>query len=309
MSAAGTRPVPTALASWPGVSDLLPDVKLLLFLLWSSPSSLVSTIGVGGPGTIERLTSSSRLDEPVILDALRELERRGLVALDENSREVGIRRWCRFHKFSGRWAAVARRDFEQIASLKIKGIWAKEERVRELFPPELTPPATEPPAGGVPPDFPEKSTATAPNCNCNNNSNKISLHACNARERAQPAAGGGGAVQVQQKKNVGGEGKARAPQMCHGVPCWSARDLETVGQLVSQHGAPAVEQSAKKIAEAGATPFPSVVLNTLSKGLKKNGKTGCNHSTNENHLQYGDDDPIAAAAARSRARRAAAAGA
>ena len=133
------------------------------------------------------------------------------------------------------------------------------------------------------------------------------LHACNARERAQPAAGGGGAVQVQQKKNVGGEGKARAPQMCHGVPGWSARDLETVSQLVSQHGAPAVEQSAKKIAEAGATPFPSVVLNTLSKGLK-NGKTGCNHSTNENHLQYGDD-PIAAAAARSRARRAAAAGA
>lgn len=302
MSAAGTRPVPTALATWPGVSDLLPDTKLLLFLLWSSPSSLVSVIGVGGPGTIERLTSSSRLDEPVILDALRELDRRGLVTLDESTREVGIRRWCRFHNLTGRWAAAARDAFEEIASPKIKGVWAKDEGVRGFFPPAPATPGAEPTKGGVPPDFPEKSTVTAPNCN--SNSNKSSLHACNARERAQPDASGVGAV--QQKKNAGGAGKPAArPQVEHGIPCWSERDLQTVAALVRQHGAAAVEQSAKKIAEAGAIPFPSLVLNTLSKGLK-NGKTGCNHSTNENHLQYGDDDPIAAAAARSRARRAAA---
>lgn len=58
-AAAGTRPVPTSLADWAGVSDLLPDFKLLLFLLWYSPSP------------------------PVVLEALRELDGRGLVVLDD----------------------------------------------------------------------------------------------------------------------------------------------------------------------------------------------------------------------------------
>jgi len=151
-AAAGTRPVPTSLANWAGVSDLLPDFKLLLFLLWSSPSPLVSVIGVGGPGTIERLTSSTRFDEPVVLEALRELDRRGLVVLDEETREVAIRRWVKFHNFTGRWAKVAEESFGQVQSAKIKSVLVQQEGLKAIFP--------------------TKSTPQTPNSNSNSNSNK-----------------------------------------------------------------------------------------------------------------------------------------
>lgn len=129
-----TRPVPTALDTWAGVTDLIGDYKLILHVLWSSPPNLVSVIGVGGPGIIERVTGATRIDEPVVLEALRELDRRGLVALDEQTREVGIRKWCKFHKFGGRWAEAASKAYGQIESAKIKGIWAGREGVKALFP-------------------------------------------------------------------------------------------------------------------------------------------------------------------------------
>lgn len=129
-----TRPVPTNLDSWPGVTDLVGSYKHILHVLWSSPPSLVNVVGVGRPGVIERLTGATRLDEPVVLEALRELDRRGLVALDEGTREVGIRRWCAYHKFVGRWAKEALRAYGQIESAKIKGIWVAQEGVKALFP-------------------------------------------------------------------------------------------------------------------------------------------------------------------------------
>ena len=70
-----TRPVPTNLDSWPGVTDLVGSYKHMLHVLWSSPPSLVNVVGVGRPGVIERLTGATRLDEPVVLEALRELDR------------------------------------------------------------------------------------------------------------------------------------------------------------------------------------------------------------------------------------------
>ncbi len=130
----GTRPVPTNLDNWPGVTDLVISYKHLLHVLWSSPGDVVSVIGVGRPGVIERLTGASRLDEPVVLEALRELDRRSLVAMDEQTREIGIRGWVRFHKFGGRWAKAAGDAYDQIQSPKIKGIWAAHEGVKALFP-------------------------------------------------------------------------------------------------------------------------------------------------------------------------------
>lgn len=146
-----TRPVPTNLDGWPGVTDLVVPYKHILHVLWSAPSSLVSVIGVGRPGIIEHLTSAARQDEPVTLEALRELHRRGLVVLDEQTREVAIRRWCRVHKFAGRWAAQAKIAFDRVESASIKSVLVRHEGVNAIFP--------------------EKSKAADPNsnsnCNCN----------------------------------------------------------------------------------------------------------------------------------------------
>lgn len=147
-----TRPVPTNLDTQVGVNDLNVIYKHLLHVLWSSPSSLVSVIGVGQAGIIEHLTSASRSDEPVVLEALRELHRRGLVVLDEQTREVAIRRWCKFHKFPGRWAAQAKIAYERIESPVIKGVLVRYEGVNAIFP--------------------EKSKAPDPNSNNNSNCNK-----------------------------------------------------------------------------------------------------------------------------------------
>lgn len=129
-----TRPVPTNLDSWPRVVDLLLSQKYFLHVLWSSDSKVMSVIGVGRPGIIERLCGASRLDEPVVLEALRELDRRGLVVLDEVTREVAIRGWVRFHKFKGRWAEVAEVAFEEVQSTRIKAVLVQQEGLKAIFP-------------------------------------------------------------------------------------------------------------------------------------------------------------------------------
>ena len=129
-----TRPVPTNLSGWPGVTDLVITYKYILYVLWSSPSGLMSIIGVGRAGILEHICGATRLDEPVVLEALRELHRRGLVVLDEDTREVAVRRWCRFHKFGGKWIAPARSAFEKIESAVIRSVLVKQEGVNSIFP-------------------------------------------------------------------------------------------------------------------------------------------------------------------------------
>lgn len=287
-----TRPVPTSLASWPGVTDLLVSYKFFLFSLWSAPSQLVSVVGVGGPGTIERLVSDSRHDESVVLEALRELDRRRLVALDETTREVGIRKWCRFHKFTGHWASAAAGAYQKIESPRIKSIWAKEEGVKLLFP--------------------TKSTAQPPNATATTTT--TNSFACTARERAPACeknhsdSGDLGKPKTPASRGrpdgppppVGADGKFKYPYSKEGITCWTKADLQAADQLLAAHGVDAVRETAKKIAGAGGNPLPSLI----SKQLK-----GDNHVRIEQGQPYSistpDPDPFYAAAARSAARRAA----
>lgn len=336
MNAADTRPVPTNLASWPGVSDLVLDYKLLLFLLWSANSKTISSIGVGGPGVIEHLMSSTTLGESVVLDALREFDRRRLIVLDEETREVGIRRWLRVHKFSGRWASAAEAAFAKVESAKIRGVWVKDERVREIFPPKRKPdqddsqPAApegessdcaENPSGGVNALFPTKTTPPAPNSNSNSNSNEDLLHA-RAAGGAQPAACGGAMREKNDEEGWTTEqnpasraGGPSAPpvgnvqkrkQVVAGVECWSRDEVDTVSQLVQTHGAEAVSDAAKKTAEGGRKPLLSYVSNVLKE--QKNENCNANFKRSGVGQQSEPGDPLTAAAERSRLRRAAAAG-
>ncbi|MEW5892467.1 MAG: hypothetical protein AB1697_04950 [Pseudomonadota bacterium] len=176
---ADTRPTPTNLDFWPGVTDLVNDYKHLLHVLWSSPPQVVDVLGVGRPGVIERLCGATRLDEPVVLDALRELDRRRLVALDEETREVAIRRWTAFHKFSGRWAKAAQDAYGKIASAKIKAILVKEEGVKSIFPLE--------------------SKGTPPNSNTNINNNPTPPSPRSQAGGIDPPGGGSGVGRGESK--------------------------------------------------------------------------------------------------------------
>ncbi len=202
-----TRPVPTNLDTQVGVTDLNIIYKHLLHVLWSSPSNLVSVIGVGQAGTIEHLTGASRSDEPVVLEALRELHRRGLVVLDEQTREVAIRRWCKYHKFPGRWAAQAKIAYDRIESAAIKSVLVRHEGVNAIFP--------------------EKSKAADPNSNNNSNCN------CNI-EAAAPRAHARGPASAAAISKV--EEKRRHPHRSQsGIECW---------YLVEDGAAVAIEDSA-----------------------------------------------------------------
>ena len=290
-----TRPVPTNLDAWPGVTDLLISQKFLLHVLWSSPPGLVSVCGVGRPGIIERLCGASRLDEPVVAEALRELDRRGLVVFDEETREVALRRWTRFHKFAGRWASAAEKAYEEIESARVKSILVQQEGLKAIFP--------------------NKSNNSAPTQPQPQPQPQRNSLACSTPEGAQPdACGDVGAV--QEKNEEGGETATTRPQSTergfapppvgvrkalktiHGVECWTPEDLSTVGALVTQHGAALVEEAAKEIVGMGSKPYPSVVQKRL-KGINNNGK---------NNLDFtvacpSAGDEFSAAVARSQARR------
>lgn len=218
-----TRPVPTNLDGWVGVTDLVVSYKHILHVLWSAPSSLVSVIGVGRPGIIEHLTGAARQDEPVIVEALRELHRRGLVVLDEQTREVAVRRWCRFHRFAGRWAVAAQSSFDKIESPVIKGILVRHEGVNAIFP--------------------EKSKATTPNSNVNVNNNEAV-----AAGTVVSAA----AIPLVERCRRGNE------EVRHGVEVWTDADRDGLQSLVEQHGATRVEQIAASLNPASGHRAPYV---------------------------------------------------
>lgn len=235
-----TRPVPTNLDGWVGVTDLVVSYKHILHVLWSAPSSLVSVIGVGRPGIIEHLTGAARQDEPVIVEALRELHRRGLVVLDEQTREVAIRRWCRFHKFKGRWAEAARIAYDKIESPVIKGVLVRHEGVNAVFP--------------------EKSKATIPNSNSNVNNNAEAAPGADAPGSTGRAAATAPDKQVQVRRR-GDE------TVQHGVEIWTPADAEGLQALVERYGAARVGEVANGLAPAAGhrAPYLSAVVTAFQK--------------------------------------------
>ncbi|BBN88868.1 hypothetical protein [Azospira sp. I09] len=234
-----TRPVPTNLDGWVGVTDLVVSYKHILHVLWSAPSSLVSVIGVGRPGIIEHLTGAARQDEPVIVEALRELHRRGLVVLDEQTREVAIRRWCRFHKFNGRWAQAARIAFDKIESPVIKGVLVRHEGVNTVFP--------------------EKSKAPTPNSNSNFNNNAEA--APGAEAPGSPGRAAATALDKQVRPRRGDE------TVQHGVEIWTPADAEGLQDLAERYGAVRVEEVANALAPAAGhrAPYLSTVVTAFQK--------------------------------------------
>lgn len=137
-----SRLVPSNLMAWPRVRDLLPDQKLIVYHLWATCPS------AGGCFLVDLGAFEGQLSITVaaLQGTLAEFQRRGLVLLDEETGEVSIVDWFRFHKFD---TAPRRRLLEDAVSriqspklrklvlekieicLKTKGCDLREGKVRE----------------------------------------------------------------------------------------------------------------------------------------------------------------------------------
>ena len=88
--------VPTNLLDWPRCESLLPDQRLILLSLWSSP---YLTCAGAGMYPIRPAASSLGLSPDALLGGIETLIDAGLVEMDTDTNEVFIIDWFRFHRF------------------------------------------------------------------------------------------------------------------------------------------------------------------------------------------------------------------
>lgn len=90
-----SRLVPSNLMAWPRIRDLLPDQKLIIYHLWATMPAACgcALIDLGG------FQGALNITQAALSDALKDFEKRGLLKLDEETGEVFVIDWFRFHKF------------------------------------------------------------------------------------------------------------------------------------------------------------------------------------------------------------------
>jgi len=91
--------IPTNLLDWPRISNLLPDLKLLMMALWASKD--ISCVGAGFL-PIAPFAATVSLKQEALADGLRILQEAGLILLDAETGEVFICDWYRFHTFNSK---------------------------------------------------------------------------------------------------------------------------------------------------------------------------------------------------------------
>ena len=109
--------IPTNLLNWPRVAPLLPELKLLLLALWSSP--YMSCAGCGLV-PLRPFASSLGLSPEATQSGLELLEKTGLIAIDGSTGEIYICDWFRFHKFqTGRGYSMLMSALDKIESAQL----------------------------------------------------------------------------------------------------------------------------------------------------------------------------------------------
>jgi len=93
---ANARCVPSNLYTWPAIVDLLPDQKHIVSYLWFNRFA-----NSCGCYALPRELAAVELSFSVYAfdEALREFERRNIVALDKSTTEIFVLAWFRFNKF------------------------------------------------------------------------------------------------------------------------------------------------------------------------------------------------------------------
>lgn len=154
---AESRLVPCNLMAWPRIRDLLPDQKLMVYHLWATCQQ------VSGCQLLDLAAFQGALSItiPAIQEALAEFQRRDILEMDEQTGEVFIKDWYRFHKFDSPARRRAAEDsIRRIQSTRLKSIVekssayalregkAREGKEKEVKGSEETPPPTPLPGAG-----------------------------------------------------------------------------------------------------------------------------------------------------------------
>lgn len=150
--------LPTNIMDWPRVAPLLPEQKLIYLGCWLG-GGWMRTCGCGMM-PLRPFAASVGLSPEALATGIANLCDKGveLLAYDQETSEVFVMDWFRFHVFRGPVAInIAHRDIQKISS----------ERLKKLIH--------------------EKSKGCLPNSNSNGNSN-ASLKEANANADAVPAA-------------------------------------------------------------------------------------------------------------------------
>lgn len=111
--------VPTNLMEWPSVAALLPEQKFILERLWAS--GWIKSTGWGELQLLS-LAASISMTPAATLTGIHNLREAGLVVLDEETNEIFISDWFRFHKFRGLGVAIAKKEMFKIRSASIRNL-------------------------------------------------------------------------------------------------------------------------------------------------------------------------------------------
>lgn len=122
--------IPTNLLSWPRCNGLLPDQRLILMWLWASP--YLSSAGCGLV-PLPAAAATLGLDVAALAGGIKTLEEAGLVLFDEETGELAIVDWLRFHTFNspvGKKCFAA--DLAKVQSERLKNMIV--EKSKTYFP-------------------------------------------------------------------------------------------------------------------------------------------------------------------------------
>lgn len=145
--------VPTRLLYWPRCSSLVPDIKLILLSLWSSPYLSAAGAGIY---PLREAAASLGFDPEALRGGIDALVSAGLVAYDDQTGEIFLLDWFRFHRFRDRRALdILEREIAKIESRHIRAVVldARQRVSSRGAPPapDAAPVATPPPAPALAP--------------------------------------------------------------------------------------------------------------------------------------------------------------
>lgn len=123
------RLVPCNLLSWPRVRSLLPDQKLILQSLWATARSAAGVWLL----EISNFAGYLSLSEAGLEAALQDFKAKGLIEHDQETGEVMILDWFRFHTFkTGPRRRLLKDELARIQSRRLR------QAAEQLAAPHLT---------------------------------------------------------------------------------------------------------------------------------------------------------------------------
>ncbi|MQY52534.1 hypothetical protein [Rhodocyclus gracilis] len=102
--------------SGPRIRSLVPDYKLLIYHLWATAAEDCGAWLL----PLDAVAAETNLSAIAVADAIKEFEKRELIAFDDETGEVFICDWYRWHKFdSAMRQSMLRRSIARIRSLRL----------------------------------------------------------------------------------------------------------------------------------------------------------------------------------------------